>query len=60
MQEGNEFIRFAKNVSTKNVSAKNVSAKNVLAKILPIQILQVTERYGNDYERKNVSDTGSG
>ena len=55
MQEGNEFIRFAKNVST-----KNVSAKNVLAKILPIQILQVTERYGNDYERKNVSDTGSG
>lgn len=45
MQEGNEFIRFAKNVP---------------AKIVPVQILQVTERYGNDYERKNVSDTGSG
>ena len=34
--------------------------KNVSAKIVPVQILQVTERYGNDYERKNVSDTGSG
>ena len=50
MQEGNEFIRFA----------KIVSAKIVLVKIVPVQILQVTERYGNDYERKNVSDTGSG